>query len=99
MKLVLLRTPSYDTALIRDALEAESIEERVVDGIADLVVRDNEATVFVLDAEKRAEFRLDILGSFIDAGGAIIWTAAPEEHDVPDDIPDKLIAALLRHPI
>lgn len=99
MKLVLLSTETFDTASIRGALSDEGIEERLIGSAAELRVADDEAAVFVLDAQGRAIFQLDILKSFIDGGGAIIWIASEEEQDVPEEIPDNLVTAFLRQPV
>ncbi len=98
MKLVLLCTETFDSSPIRGALESESIEERVITSTADLRIGSDEAGVFILDAPGREVFRRDILSSFVDAGGAIIWTGAEDESDIPAAIPDNLVTAFLRQP-
>ena len=55
-------------------------------------------TVLVLDPHNRSTFPLDVLRSFVDAGGAIVALGRDGEADVPTDLPAELLAGFVRHP-
>jgi len=62
------------------------------------VVADERPTVFVLDAHNRSTFPLDVLRSFVDAGGAIVALGRDGEADVPSEMPAELLSGFVRHP-
>jgi len=63
----------------------------------DLAVEDR-PTVFLLDGESRSAFPVDVLRSFVDAGGAIVALGRNGETDVPDGLPTEFLAGFLTHP-
>ncbi|HYT05489.1 MAG TPA: HD domain-containing phosphohydrolase [Gemmatimonadales bacterium] len=97
MRYVLLHTPAWDPAVVRPALDAAQIETREARLPRDLGV-DDRPTVFVLDAESRSQFPLDVLRAFVDAGGAIVALGREGEADLPSEMPTELLSGFTRHP-
>jgi len=92
-----LHTPAWDPAVVRPALDAAQIETREARLPRDLGV-DDRPTVFVLDAESRSQFPLDVLRAFVDAGGAIVALGREGEADLPSEMPTELLSGFTRHP-
>ncbi len=97
MKYVLLHPPTFGTAPIAAALETEEIESRVVETSDELTVA-GVPTAIVLDPAGRSLFTTDELGHFANAGGGVVIIGAPDEHDVPEHLPDRIIAAFVPQP-
>ncbi len=92
-----MHTPAWDPAVVRPALDAAQIETREARLPRDLGV-DDRPTVFVLDAESRSQFPLDVLRAFVDAGGAIVALGREGEADLPSEMPTELLSGFTRHP-
>ncbi|HEV2671943.1 MAG TPA: HD domain-containing phosphohydrolase, partial [Gemmatimonadales bacterium] len=73
------------------------VEARAVQQPRDLAVEDR-PTVLLLDAESRSAFPVDLLRSFVDAGGAIVALGRHGEADVPDALPTEFLSGFLTHP-
>jgi len=82
---------------VAPALATSQVEARAVPQPRDLAVEDR-PTVFLLDAESRSAFPLDVLRSFVDAGGAIVALGRNGETDVPDALPTEFLSGFLTHP-
>ena len=65
--------------------------------LRDLAVEDR-PTVFLLDAESRSAFPVDVLRAFVDAGGAIVALGRNGETDVPDGLPTEFLSGFLTQP-
>ena len=63
----------------------------------ELAVEDR-PTVFLLDAESRSAFPVDVLRAFVDAGGAIVALGRNGETDVPDGLPTEFLSGFLTQP-
>src|SRR5262245_14379835 len=96
MKLLLLHAASFVPEPIADALKSAGVITRVVGAPKDLAVSDH-ATVMVLDPGARPIFPLDRLRSFVNSGGAIVALGAADERDLPEQLPDELLAAFAPH--
>ena len=83
---------------VAPALETSQVEARAVRQAKDLAVMDDRPTVFLLDAESRSAFPVDVMRSFVDAGGAIVALGRSGETDVPDGMPIEFLAGFLTHP-
>ena len=79
-------------------LEGSQIEARQARLPRDLAA-DERPTVFVLDAESRSIFPLDVLRAFVDAGGAIVALGRDGEADVPAEMPSELLAGFVPQPV
>jgi HD-GYP domain-containing protein (c-di-GMP phosphodiesterase class II) len=88
----------WDPAELRPALESAQVEARLVRQPRELAVSDERPTVLLLDGESRSTFPVDILRSFVDAGGAIVAVARNGEQEVPDGIPTEFLAGFLTQP-
>ncbi len=97
MRYFLLHTPAWDPAAMRPALESAQIAAREVRLPHDLAANER-PTVFVLDADSRSVFPLDVLRAFVDAGGAIVALGRDGESDVPTEMPSELLSGFVRHP-
>jgi HD-GYP domain-containing protein (c-di-GMP phosphodiesterase class II) len=82
---------------VAPALQSSQVEARAVRQWRDLAV-DDRPTVFLLDAESRSSFPVDMLRSFVDAGGAIVALGRNGEADVPDGLPLEFLSGFLTHP-
>jgi HD-GYP domain-containing protein (c-di-GMP phosphodiesterase class II) len=82
---------------VAPALARSQVEARAVQQPRDLAVEDR-PTVFLLDAETRSAFPVDVLRSFVDAGGAIVALGRDGETDVPDALPTEFLSGFLTHP-
>jgi len=82
---------------MRPALESAQIAAREVRLPHDLAANER-PTVFVLDADSRSVFPLDVLRAFVDAGGAIVALGRDGESDVPTEMPSELLSGFVRHP-
>jgi len=98
VRYVLLHTPAWDPASLRPVLQGAQIEARETRLPRDLAV-DERPTVFVLDADSRSAFPLDVLRAFVDAGGAIVAMGRDGEADVPSEMPSELLSGFVRHPV
>ena len=72
MRYVLLHPPMWRPDAVAPALETSQVEARAVRQPKELAVADDRPTVFLLDAESRSAFPVDVMRSFVDAGGAIV---------------------------
>ncbi len=97
MRYLLLHSPTWRPDAVDSALTTSQVEARAVRQLRDLAVADR-PTVFLLDAESRSAFPVDILRSFVDAGGAIVALGRNGEADVPDGIPTEFLSGFLTHP-
>src|SRR5712671_5638866 len=83
---------------VAPALETSQVEARTVRQAKDLAVTDDRPTVFLLDAESRSAFPVDIMRSFVDAGGAIVALGRNGETDVPEGLPTEFLSGFLTQP-
>src|SRR5438067_11826871 len=83
---------------VAPALETSQVEARSVRQPKDLAVTDDRPTVFLLDAESRSAFPVDVMRSFVDAGGAIVALGRNGESDVPDGMPTEFLSGFLTYP-
>ena len=97
MRYLLLHPPMWRPDAVAPALETSQVEARPVGQLRDLAV-DDRPTVFLLDAESRSAFPVDMLRSFVDAGGAIVAMGRNGEADVPDGLPTEFLSGFLTHP-
>src|SRR5258705_3399710 len=97
MRYLLLHSPTWRPDAVDSALTTSQVEARAVRQLRDLAVADR-PTVFLLDAESRCAFPVDILRLFVDAGGAIVGLGRKGEADVPDGIPTEFLSGFLTHP-
>ena len=65
----------------------------------DLAVADDRPTVFLLDAESRSAFPVDVMRAFVDAGGAIVALGRDGEPDLPGEMPSELLSGFVRPPV
>ncbi|HKW42377.1 MAG TPA: HD domain-containing phosphohydrolase [Gemmatimonadales bacterium] len=98
MKYLLLHTPAWDPASVRPVLDGSNIELREVRVPRDLAP-DDRPSVFLLDAENRSVFPLDVLRAFVDAGGAIVAIGRQGEADVPGELPSELLTGFVAQPM
>ena len=98
MRYLLLHTPAWTPAGVRPALESAQIEAREA-RIPRELVADERPTVFVLDAESRSIFPVDVLRAFVDAGGAIVALGRDGEPDLPAEMPSELLSGFVKQPI
>jgi len=82
---------------VAPALTSAQVEARPVRQLRDLAVEDR-PTVFLLDAESRSAFPVDVLRAFVDAGGAIVALGRNGETDVPDGLPTEFLSGFLTQP-
>ena len=80
------------------ALETAHVEPRAVRQARELAVADDRPTVFLLDPDSRSAFPIDVMRSFVDAGGAIVALGREGENDVPDGLPTEFLSGFLTHP-
>ena len=97
MRYLLLHPPVWQPDSVAPALAASQVEARPVFQLRDLAV-DDRPTVFLLDAESRSAFPLDVMRGFVDAGGAIVALGRDGETDVPNGLPTEFLSAFLTHP-
>ncbi len=97
MRYLLLHPPMWRPDAVAPALQTSQVEARPVRQLRDLAV-DDRPTVFLLDAESRSTFPVDMLRSFVDAGGAIVAMGRDGEADVPDGLPTEFLSGFLTHP-
>jgi len=98
VRYLLLHTPAWTPAGVRPALESAQIEAREA-RIPRELVADERPTVFVLDAESRSIFPVDVLRAFVDAGGAIVALGRDGEPDLPAEMPSELLSGFVKEPI
>jgi response regulator RpfG family c-di-GMP phosphodiesterase len=97
MRYLLLRPADLRLDAIEHALAAEDVVARVVAPGDALEIGDN-PTVLVLDADSRKTFDPERLRRFVSTGGAIVVLGDDSEKDVPDEVPDDLLAAFVPQP-
>jgi HD-GYP domain-containing protein (c-di-GMP phosphodiesterase class II) len=97
VKYALLHTGTLELDAVSAALDAEGITRQLVESHSELAVAGS-PTVFVLTAASREHFPADRLRRFVGEGGAVVATGAPNEEDVPPELPDDLIASFVPHP-
>ena len=98
MRYVLLHPPMWRPDAVAPALETSQVEARAVRQPKELAVADDRPTVFLLDAESRSAFPVDVMRSFVDAGGAIVALGRDGEVDVPEGLPTEFLSGFLTHP-
>ncbi|HYT84558.1 MAG TPA: HD domain-containing phosphohydrolase [Gemmatimonadales bacterium] len=98
MRYLLLHSARWQPDAVAPALETSQVEARVVRQPRDLTVSDDRPTVFLLDAESRSGFPVDVMRSFVDAGGAIVALGREGETDAPEGLPIELLNGFLTHP-
>ncbi|MGH7671288.1 MAG: HD domain-containing phosphohydrolase [Gemmatimonadales bacterium] len=98
MRYLLLHPPMWRPDSVAPALETAHVEAREVRQPRDLAVADDRPTVFLLDAESRSAFPVDVMRSFVDAGGAIVALGRDGETDVPEGLPTEFLAGFLTSP-
>jgi HD-GYP domain-containing protein (c-di-GMP phosphodiesterase class II) len=98
VRYLLLHPPMWRPDSVAPALETAHVEAREVRQPRDLAVADDRPTVFLLDAESRSAFPVDVMRSFVDAGGAIVALGRDGETDVPEGLPTEFLAGFLTSP-
>ncbi len=98
MRYLLLHPPMWRPDAVAPALETSQVEARPVRQAKELAVTDDRPTVFLLDAESRSAFPVDVMRSFVDAGGAIVALGRNGEVDVPDGMPTEFLSGFLTQP-
>jgi len=98
VRYLLLHPPGWHPDAVAPALETSQVEARAVRQAKDLAVRDDRPTVFLLDAESRSAFPVDVMRSFVDAGGAIVALGRNGETDVPEGLPTEFLSGFLTQP-
>src|SRR6266508_3144001 len=98
VRYLLLHSSRWQPDAVAPALETSQVEARVVRQPRDLTVADDRPTVFLLDAESRSAFPVDVMRSFVDAGGAIVALGREGETDAPEGLPIELLNGFLTHP-
>ena len=98
MRYLLLHPPLWQPDAVAPALETSQVEARPVRQAKELAVADDRPTVFLLDAESRSIFPVDVMRSFVDAGGAIVALGRNGETDVPDGMPTEFLSGFLTQP-
>src|SRR5437016_2842523 len=83
---------------VAPALETSQVEARAVRQPKELAVTDDRPTVFLLDAESRSAFPVDVMRAFVDAGGAIVALGRNGETDVPEGMPTEFLSGFLTQP-
>ena len=83
---------------VAPALETSQVEARAVRQAKELAVTDDRPTVFLLDAESRSAFPVDVMRAFVDAGGAIVALGRNGETDVPEGMPTEFLSGFLTQP-
>src|SRR2546430_3716416 len=96
MRYVLLHPPMWRPDAVAPALETSQVEARAVRQPKELAVADHRPTVFLLDAESRSAFPVDVMRSFVDAGGAIVALGRAGEVEVPEGLPTEFLSGFLR---
>jgi HD-GYP domain-containing protein (c-di-GMP phosphodiesterase class II) len=94
----LLHAPTWQPEALAPALESAQVQLKQVRQLRDLAVADDRPTVFLLDAESRSGFPVDVMRSFVDAGGAIVALGRESEVDAPDALPIEFLTGFLTHP-
>ena len=98
MRYLLLHPPQWQPDAVAPALETSQVEARAVRQAKELAVTDDRPTVFLLDAESRSAFPVDVMRGFVDAGGAIVALGRNGETDVPETLPTEFLSGFLTHP-
>jgi len=98
VRYLLLHPPMWRPDAVAPALETSQVEARPVRQAKDLAVADDRPTVFLLDAESRSAFPVDVMRGFVDAGGAIVALGRNGEIDVPDGMPTEFLSGFLTQP-
>jgi HD-GYP domain-containing protein (c-di-GMP phosphodiesterase class II) len=98
VRYLLLHSSRWQPDAVAPALETSQVEARAVRQPRDLTVADDRPTVFLLDAESRSGFPVDVMRSFVDAGGAIVALGREGETDAPEGLPIELLNGFLTHP-
>src|SRR5436309_13336279 len=98
MRYVLLHPPLWRPDAVAPALETSQVEARPVRQPKELAVVDDRPTVFLLDAESRSGFPVDVMRSFVDAGGAIVALGRNGQTVVPEGLPTEFLSGFLTHP-
>src|SRR5207244_13055283 len=83
---------------VRAGPEAWQVAARPVRQSRELAVVDDRPTVFLLDAESRSAFPVDVGRGFVDAGGAIVALGRNGETDVPEGLPTEFLSGFLTQP-
>src|SRR2546425_13320948 len=98
MRYVLLHPPLWRPDAVAPALETSQVEARPVRQPKELAVVDDRPTVFLLDAEGRSPFPVDIMRSFVDPGGAIVALGRNGEGNVPEGWPTGVVSCFITYP-
>jgi HD-GYP domain-containing protein (c-di-GMP phosphodiesterase class II) len=98
MRYLLLHGPTWRSADLGPVFQSSHVETRVARLPGELAVEDR-PTVFVLDPDSRALFPLDVIRTFVDAGGAVVAIGRDGEGDVPDGLETELLSGFLTHPV
>ncbi|MBI1967574.1 MAG: GAF domain-containing protein [Gemmatimonadetes bacterium] len=97
MRYLLLYSRGWSPTDLAPLFQSSQIETREIHHVPELV-DDVRPTVFVLAPADRAFFPVDVLRSFVDAGGAIVALGREDEGDVPENLPSELLAGFVREP-
>ena len=97
MRYQLFHTARYDPAPVAGTLSEEGIETAEIHASDELVVGE-QPTVLILDPASQQLLSLTSLGSFVDAGGAIVALTEDDDDDVAQSVPDRLLRSLITMP-
>ncbi len=98
MKFTLLHPETFDLSAIAPTLMAEGVSTEVV-GPAEGLNADGSPAVLIIDPASRGHYALERIRTFVDGGGAVVVAGAPDEREVPDILPDSLVAGFVPHPV
>jgi HD-GYP domain-containing protein (c-di-GMP phosphodiesterase class II) len=100
VRYLLLHAPTWqpDAPALAPALESAQVQLKQVRQLRDLAVADDRPTVFLLDPDSRSGFPVDVMRSFVDAGGAIVALGREGETDPPEALPIEFLSGFLTYP-
>jgi HD-GYP domain-containing protein (c-di-GMP phosphodiesterase class II) len=98
VRYLLLHSSQWQPDAVAPALETSQVEARPVRQPRDLAVADDRPTVFLLDGDSRSVFPVDVMRSFVDAGGAIVALGREGETDAPQGLPIEFLNGFLTYP-
>jgi len=98
VRYLLLHSSQWQPDVVAPALETSQVEARLVRQPRDLAVADDRPTVFLLDGDSRSVFPVDVMRSFVDAGGAIVALGRDGETDAPAGLPIEFLNGFLTYP-
>ncbi|MBI3328488.1 MAG: GAF domain-containing protein [Nitrospinae bacterium] len=99
MNFVLLHSPTWAPGKARAALDAEQIERRAITALPKGSLAER-PTVLLVDDTLRRLLGDPGIQEAAEAGAGIVLLGAPDEDDMPADLPDgEVVSAFLTHPV